>query len=67
MEITNKVEIKLVKEDREYFFIMPHGAPLGEAYQCAVEVVQDLSRMINEYVAKLPKAESEEQALENQE
>jgi hypothetical protein len=60
MKTSQKIELKIEKEDREYFFVMPHGAPLGEAYQCAVEVVADLSRMINEYVEKLPKAEKQE-------
>lgn len=54
------IELKIVKGKNSYTFCMPYGAPLGEAYDAAHEVLQHLTEQANEAVAKSERKEGEE-------
>lgn len=56
MKTNNVIEFNFEKEDRIYRLIMPHGAPLGEAYEATSNFLAEMVRMINEHAQKsLPK------------
>ncbi len=56
MKTNNVIEFIFEKEDRIYRLIMPHGAPLGEAYEATSNFLTEMVRMINEHAKKsLPK------------
>jgi hypothetical protein len=42
MPIETQVIINVKKGDREYTFMMPSGAPFGEAYDSCFEVLQEI-------------------------
>jgi hypothetical protein len=42
MPIETQVIINIKKGEREYTFTMPSGAPFGEAYDSAFEVLQEI-------------------------
>ena len=40
--IKSFVTVEVEKNDKTFLFLMPVGAPLGEAYDAAFEVLQEL-------------------------
>jgi len=44
-ELKSSIIARIQKEDREYLFVMPHGAPCGEAYDACFEVLQEIIKM----------------------
>lgn len=55
--MTNVFSVK--KENREYCFVVPHGAPYGEAIDSCFEVLAKLSEMQKEALDSLKKKEDE--------
>lgn len=49
MEAQNVICFEFKKEDRIYRLQMPHGAPLGEAYEASASFLAEMVRMINEH------------------
>lgn len=48
-------EIKVVKNEREYKFSIPLGAPYGEAYDAAFEALKKVIEMSSKAVAEAQK------------
>lgn len=44
-ELRSSIVARVQKEDREYLFLMPQGAPCGEAYDACFEVLQEIMKM----------------------
>ncbi|HET8685137.1 MAG TPA: hypothetical protein VFM18_00575 [Methanosarcina sp.] len=44
-ELQSTIIARVKKEDREYVFLMPQGAPCGEAYDACFEVLQEIIKM----------------------
>lgn len=44
-KLTSSIIASIKKEDREYMFVMPQGAPCGEAYDACFEVLQEIIKM----------------------
>jgi len=49
MEAKNVIAFEYKKEDRVYCLTLPHGAPLGEAYEAVSSFLAEMVRMINEH------------------
>lgn len=50
MEKNVRIEIKVVRETREYIFSMPYGALYGEAYDASHEILKGLLSMAQDAV-----------------
>ena len=61
MEAKNVIAFEYVKEDRIYRLQMPHGAPLGEAYEATGSFLAEMVRMINAHSESLKSKESEKE------
>lgn len=59
MKQVANVIIEVEKEDRRYQFIMPVGAPFGEAYDAAFQALSAISEMAKNAVEQAKRAESE--------
>lgn len=44
-QLSSSIIARVQKEDREYLFVMPQGAPCGEAYDACFEVLQEIIKM----------------------
>jgi len=60
MEAKNVIAFEYIKEDRLYRLEMPHGAPLGEAYEASAEFLAEMVRMINEHAENAKPKEPED-------
>jgi len=66
MEGKQEIVFEHIVDDRIYKFTLPHGAPLGEAYQASVMFLETMVRMIQEHADKtLKKDEEETRSQEN--
>lgn len=45
MNVKSYVDVEIVKNERVYHFLMPVGAPFGEAYDSAFEVLSSITEM----------------------
>jgi predicted adenine nucleotide alpha hydrolase (AANH) superfamily ATPase len=54
------VRLEVKKEERTYCFDMPIGAPFGEAYDAAFEVLSTILKMSEEAVAKAEQKKEKE-------
>lgn len=61
MEAKNVIAFEYEKEDRVYRLEMPHGAPLGEAYEATSNFLAEMVRMINEHAQNSMPKESEDE------
>ncbi len=52
MKAKQEIAFEHIVEDRIYKFTLPHGAPLGEAYQASVIFLEEMVRMIQEHTDK---------------
>ena len=55
MDLRSYVSIEVKKNDRVYSYLMPVGAPFGEAYDAAFEVLQsvlDMAKKSSEQINK---------------
>lgn len=52
MKAKQEIAFEHIVDDRIYKFTLPHGAPLGEAYQAAVIFLEEMVRMIQEHTDK---------------
>ncbi len=59
MQAKNVICFDIEKEGRTYRLQMPHGAPLGEAYEVVSCFQAEMVRLINEHAEK-SKPENEE-------
>lgn len=59
------VVFETTKNERNYTFCMPIGAPIGEAYDVAFEVLQELVKIANAESAKAERAKEDIQATDN--
>lgn len=57
MDIVSKVAIEIKKEDRVYRFEMPVGAPFGECYDSAFQVLNKIAELSKEAAEKVKPAE----------
>ena len=65
MDILNRIQFEVKKEDRVYSFQIPMNAPLGESYQVVLELVDKFVALINENAEKLkPAVESSESVIQ---
>lgn len=48
MELKSTVQVRVTKSTRDYSFLMPVGAPLGEAYDVCHEILREIVKMANE-------------------
>jgi len=46
------IYLEVEKNDHKYSFTMPIGAPLGEVYDAAFEMLQEIVKLANEAVEK---------------
>ena len=60
MEAKQEIAFEHIVDDRIYKFTLPHGAPLGEAYQAAVMFLEKMVHMIQEHADKTLKPKEEE-------
>jgi len=60
METKNIISFEFEKEDRLYRLEMPHGAPLGEAYEAAGAFYSKMVELINEHAEKNKPQDPEE-------
>ena len=69
MQAKNIISFDFEKEDRTYRFLMPSGAPLGEAYEAARNFLGEMVNLVNEHNEKVKSDESEDknEAAEEQE
>ncbi len=49
IDLKGYVHMKMVKEDKEYYFIMPLGREYEEALEVAQEIVNKLESIINNF------------------
>ncbi len=52
MKNTNYIEMEVETKEHSYKFFVPVGAPLGEAYDAAIQFASVLAGHIKEYVEK---------------
>ncbi len=62
-QLSSSIIARVQKEDREYLFVMPQGAPCGEAYDACFEVLQEIIKM-SERLAEQAKSVRKEQSSE---
>jgi len=67
MEAKNVISYEFEKEDRVYRLMIPHGAPIGEAYEAAASFLDEMVRMINEHADQVRPKGLEEAAPVDQE
>lgn len=66
MKARNIICFEFKKEERIYRLEMPHGAPLGEAYEVAFSFLKEMVQLINEQAeAAKPKEENEDAAKQD--
>lgn len=58
------VQILREKNERTYRFVMPVGAPLGEAFDVSVEVSNQIASLAKQATAKLEETEKEKEKEE---
>ena len=61
MKAKQEIAFEHIVDDKIYKFTLPHGAPLGEAYQAAVMFLETMVRMIQEHADKILKKDEEEE------
>ena len=49
MKAKQEIAFEHIVDDKIYKFTLPHGAPLGEAYQAAIIFLEEMVRLINEH------------------
>ena len=59
-EMSQNVCISVKKEEREYNFCMPLGAPCGEAYDACFEALQELVKIAGKIAESAQKQSAEE-------
>ena len=64
MKAKNEISFEYIKEETIYRFTMPHGSPLGEAYEAAASFLEEMVRLINEHAAKMKEKDEEESETE---
>jgi hypothetical protein len=52
MDMKNHIEFEIVKNERTYRFCMPAGAPFGEIYDAAFEVLTEVTRLAQDAAEK---------------
>lgn len=52
MEMKNCVEFVVKKNEREYVFHLPQGAPFGEIYDATFEILNEVIRLAQEAAQK---------------
>ncbi len=67
MKAKQEIAFEHIVDDRIYKFTLPHGAPLGEAYQAAVIFLEEMVHMINDHAEKTLKKEEETSDTEKEE
>jgi len=45
MDITSRVEITIIKDERSYIFSLPMGAPYGQAFDACNEILIEIASM----------------------
>ncbi len=60
MKAKQEIAFEHIVDDRIYKFTLPHGSPLGEAYQASVMFLETMVRMIQEHADKTVKKDEEE-------
>jgi hypothetical protein len=50
MNVKSYVDVEVVKSERVYHFLMPVGAPFGEAYDAAFEALGSITEMAKQAV-----------------
>jgi hypothetical protein len=48
MDLKGYICLTVTKEERQYLFFVPQGAPYGEAYDCAFKALDKLSELSKE-------------------
>ena len=59
MDIKSFISVEVTKNERTYHFYMPVGAPFGEAYDAAFEVLNSITEMAKQAVEKAKPQEDE--------
>jgi len=69
MEEKNIIAFEIQKEGKLYRLEVPHGAPLGEAYEATAGFLARIVELINDHAEKMKPKESEdaEATLESKE
>ena len=66
MNINNVIAFEVKKEDRVYRLEMPHGSPLGEAYDVSLMFLAKLAELVKEHTQKqMPQDLEEEESAEH--
>lgn len=65
MEMKNCIEFVVTKGERTYTFHMPTGAPFGELYDAAFEVLNEVVRLAQEAAQKASPKELSETTQDN--
>lgn len=60
MDVNTVIAFEFKKEERTYRFELPHGCPLGEAYEAANNFLLKMVEMINEHAESTKQKEDEE-------
>ena len=60
MKAKQEISFEHVVDDKVYKFTLPHGAPLGEAYQAAIIFMEEMVRTTNEHADKALKKNDQE-------
>ena len=61
MEGKQEIAFEHIVDERIYKFTLPHGAPLGEAYQASVMFLETMVRMIQDHADKTLKKDEQEE------
>lgn len=65
MEMKNCIEFVVTKGERTYTFHMPTGAPFGELYDAAFEMLNEVLRLAQEAAQKAAPKELSETTQDN--
>lgn len=65
MEMKNCIEFVVTKGERAYTFHMPTGAPFGELYDAAFEMLNEVLRLAQEAAQKAAPKELSETTQDN--
>ena len=66
MDLKSVILLEVVKNERTYRFEMPIGAPYGECYDVAFQVLGKISELSKEAVEKVAPTEDKAEVVEEQ-
>lgn len=60
MDIMSTIQLRIIKNDRSYYFSIPVGAPYGEACDVLFECIEKLTDMMKEAASKSKPSEAQQ-------